>query len=467
MPWALIFQLILPSVYKIIQMQKINQQLCLLIMTLIITILISCNKKFDEPPSYMGPLIKANTSIRTLRAMHFTGDFEKIFDEMIIEGIVIANDSSGNFYKSIVIQDSSGGITIRLDGFGLYNFYPEGMKVFVKLKNLWLGDYGRMIQLGGAVDRSDPASPQLIPIPQPLFDRHIIPGSLNHTISPVTIRIDELNDTLQSCLVSITDVEMPSSDTGKPYADAINNMSLNRTLRSCSGGSAYLRSSGFASFAHVKTPRGNGSITAVYTVFRTEKQLLIRDTSDIRLNGLRCTGSGTKILFSENFENTVANTELSAPGWKNIAESGNKRYQSKMTNNNHYAEISAFATGQSSLVSWLVLPPVNLANSANEILSFITKDGFDNGGLLQVYISTNYDGGNTPWKAKWTLLKGVFSKGSVNGIGNDWIASGNISLSGFAGTVYIAFRYDGADPAVMFDKRTTTFQLDNIKIAGN
>ena len=196
---------------------------------------------------------------------------------------------------------------------------------------------------------------------------------------------------------------MPSSDTGKPYADAINNMSHNRTLRSCSGGSVYLRSSGFASFAHVKTPRGNGSITAVYTVFRTEKQLLIRDTSDIRLNGLRCTGSGTKILFYENFENTVANTELSTPGWKNIAETGNKRYQSKLTNNNHYAEISAFATGQSALVSWLVLPPVNLANSANEILSFITRDGFDNGGLLQVYISTNYDVGNTPWNATWTL----------------------------------------------------------------
>ena len=448
-------------------MQKRNPPPGVLIITLIITTFISCTKKFDEPPAYTGPFIKANISIRALRAMHFTGDFEKIFDEMIIEGIVIANDSSGNFYKSIVIQDSTGGIVIRLDGFGLYNLYPEGMKVFVKLKDLWLGDYAGMVQLGGTVDRSDPASLQLTPLPQPLFDRHMIPGSLNNTIIPIKVRLDELNDTLQSCLVNIADVEMPSSDTGKPYADAINNMSLNRTLRSCSGGSVYLRSSGFASFAHVKTPRGNGSITAVYTVFRKEKQLLIRDTSDIRLNGLRCTGSGTKILFYENFENTAANTEISSPGWKNIAESGNKRFQSKLTNNNHYAEISAFATGQSALVSWLILPPVNLANSANEILSFITKDGFDNGGLLQVYISTNYDGGNTPWKAKWTLLKGVFSKGSVNGIGTEWIASGNISLSGFAGMVYIAFRYDGADPPFNFDKRTTTFQLDNIKIAGN
>jgi hypothetical protein len=68
-----------------------------------------------------------------------------------------------------------------------------------------------------------------------------------------------------------------------------------------------------------------------------------------------------------------------------------------------YAEISAFATNKPLVNSWLILPPVNLGNSANETLSFQTKDGFDNGAVLQVFVSTNYDGGNTPWKAKWTF----------------------------------------------------------------
>ena len=130
---------------------------------------IFCHKKFDEPPPYTGPVIKANITIQDLRAMHFPGNFEKLMDEFIIEGVVVADDSKDNFYKSIVIQDSTGGITIRLDGFGLYNFYPVGRKVFVKLKDLWLGDYAKMIQLGAGVDRSDPAFPELIPVPQPLY----------------------------------------------------------------------------------------------------------------------------------------------------------------------------------------------------------------------------------------------------------------------------------------------------------
>jgi hypothetical protein len=43
-----------------------------------------------------------------------------------------------------------------MDGSGLYTSYPVGRKVAVKLKGLWLGDYAKMIQLGAAVDRSDP-----------------------------------------------------------------------------------------------------------------------------------------------------------------------------------------------------------------------------------------------------------------------------------------------------------------------
>ncbi len=428
---------------------------------------IFCHKKFDEPPPYTGPVIKANITIQDLRAMHFPGNFEKLMDEFIIEGVVVADDSKDNFYKSIVIQDSTGGITIRLDGFGLYNFYPVGRKVFIKLKELWLGDYAKMIQLGAGVDRSDPAFPELVPVPQPLFNRYIVKGSLHNPVVPRTVRLDELNDSLQSCLLKIMDVELAATDTGKPYADAINKLSVNHKVRSCNGGSAYLRSSGFANFANAKTPRGNGSIVAVYSVFRTEKQLMIRDTSDVHLDSIRCTGNGAKVLLDEDFEMVNANTETFPAGWKNIPEAGAKPYQVKMAANNKYADISGFATNQPAVVSWLILPAVNLSNSANEILSFKTRDGFDNGAVLQAYASTNYDGGNAPWKAKWVPLKAVISKGSVAGFGNGWVSSGNISLASYSGKVHIAFRYDGADPSIVFDKRTTSFQLDNVKILGN
>lgn len=428
---------------------------------------LSCHKKFDEPPPYNGLQIQPNLSIADLRKMHFTGNFEKILDELVIMGIIIADDSSDNFYKSIVIQDSTAGITVRLDGFGLHNSYPVGMKVYIKLKELWLGDYGKMLQLGAGVDRSDPNFPVLIPIPQPLFNRFLLKADLSNPVIAKTIRLDELHDSLQSCLVKITDAELSPTDTGTPYADAINKLAVNHTLRSCRGGSVVLRSSGFASFANLKTPRGNGTITAVYSVFRTEKQLLIRDTADVQLHGLRCTGAGAKLLLYEDFEAAGYATDLVIPNWKNIPEAGAKPWQGKKANNNTYAEINAFATSQPMVVSWLVLPAVNLSNSANEVLSFVTKDGFDNGGVLLVYVSTNYDGGSAPWKAKWVQLKAVISKGAITGISSNWVSSGKLSLAGFSGSIHIAFRYDGADPVNVFDKRTTSFQLDNVKIEGN
>lgn len=439
------------------------------VLTLLLLVLmnIQCNKKFDAPPEYTGPDSKPNLSIASLRAMHFIGNFDHIIDDFIIEGIVVADDIKDNFYKSIVLQDSTGGITIRLDGVGLYNDYPVGRKLCVKLKDLWIGDYARMIQLGAGVDRSDSLFPQIAPIPVPLFDRFLIKKSLQNPIVPKTVRIDQLNDSLQSCLIKIDNVEFAAADTGKSYADAINKLSNNTIVKACSGGNAYIRTSGFARFAAVKTPRGNGSVTAIYSVFRTDKQLLIRDTSDVQMTGLRCTGPGSKLLLTEDFESQVPNTNLQLPGWKNISETGGKSFQVKTAYNNMYAEISAFATTQTSVISWLIMPPVNLNNSANEILSFQTKDGFDNGGVLQVYVSTNYDGSATPWKARWTLVKAVISKGSVSGIAGDWLASGVISLAGFSGTVSIAFRYDGTDPVLAQDKRTTTFQIDNVRIEGN
>ncbi len=438
-----------------------------LIFYMLVVFTICCNKKFDSPPEYIGPDIHANLTIRDLRAIHFTGNFEHIINDFIIEGIVVADDRKDNFYKSIVLQDSTAGITICMDGTGLYNDYPVGRKIAVKLNGLWMGDYAKMIQLGSGIDKSNPSFLGIAAIPVPLFDRFIIKKSLNNAIIPKHVRLDQLNDSLQSCLITIDNIEFAITDTGKTYADAINKLSVNATVKTCGGGSSYIRTSGFAGFASAKIPRGNGSITAVYSVFRTEKQLLIRDTPDVQLNGLRCTAPGIKLLADENFERVVPNTELTLAGWKNISETGNTLFMGKTTNNNVYAEISAFATGRSPVISWLIMPPVNLSNSANEVLSFQTKDGFDNGGVLEVFASTNYDGGTTPWKAKWTLLKAIVSKGTVSMIANDWLSSGNISLAGFPGMVYIAFRYDGADPVSAFDKRTTTFQLDNVRIEGN
>lgn len=428
---------------------------------------INCERHFDEPPEYSGPRVKANISITEIKRLHITNNFEKINDDLIIEGIVTANDRTDNFYKSIVIQDSTAGITVRLDGVSLFNIYPIGRKIFIRLKGLWLGDYGGMIQLGAGVNRSNPQFPELIPIPQPLFDRVIIKGDLNQNVLPIKLKIQDLNDSLQSMLVTLTQVEFDHSDTAKPYADAVNKQTIAHTLRTCGIGSVYVRTSGFSKFATALTARGHGDITGIYSVFRTQKQLLLRDTSDVQMNGLRCTATGPKQIYAEDFSTQISDSLISIPNIKNVSEIGGKFFLSKVVSGNSCAEISAFATREQIVISWLVLPVINLDLSSNEVLRFSTKDGFDNGAVLQVLVSTNYDGGDTPWKAKWTVLPAVIAKGSMNGYPKEWISSGDVSLHHLKGKVHIAFRYEGNDPPVQNAKLTTTFRIDNIVVTGN
>ena len=446
---------------------KVKQCFYLLCTLPLLTGITNCHKPFDEAPEYTGPKITSNASIASLKQLHILNNYEKIMDDLIIEGVVIANDLTDNFYKSIVIQDSTGGITIRLDGYSLFNIYPVGRKIFVRLKGLWMGDYAGMIQLGAGVDRSDPLSPQLLPIPQPLFERIIIKGPVKQTLFPRKVTVNELADSLQSTLITLTHVEFASSDTGKPYADEINKQAVSHTLRTCSIGTVYVRTGGFARFASALTARGNGEITGVYSVFRTQKQLLLRDTSDVRLDGLRCTQTGPKQLFAENFSGQHTDSLVQLTDWRNITETGGRNFFAKTTLGNTYAEISAFATREQSVISWLILPRIDLDFSSNELLRFQTKDGFDNGGMLQVLYSTNYDNGEAPWKARWTKLEAVISKGSVSGYAKDWVNSGDINLNSLKGKIFIAFRYEGNDPPAQVAKLTTTFRIDNIQILGN
>lgn len=248
----------------------------------------SCERQYDTPPLDLENAFAPDMSIKELRAKHIMGKFEQINEARTIVGVVVADDASDNFYKSIVVQDTTGGITIRMDGIKLTANYPTGRKLAINLKGLWLGDYGKLIQLGAGVDNSDPANPSMISIPQALFDQSIRKGEMVVQLLPLKLTMSQLNNNYQSMYIRLDSVEFVPLDTCKSYADFVNKMSLNRTLKACNGSTIILRTSGYADFADLKTPPGNGYITGIYSVFGSTKQFMIRDISDIHLSQNRC-----------------------------------------------------------------------------------------------------------------------------------------------------------------------------------
>ena len=51
----------------------------------------ACKKSFDNPPGAADPNIVANTSIKSLKALHtFAGAYDIITSDLIISGVVVA-----------------------------------------------------------------------------------------------------------------------------------------------------------------------------------------------------------------------------------------------------------------------------------------------------------------------------------------------------------------------------------------
>lgn len=80
---------------------------------------------------------------------------EDIFrdEDVYIRGKVTSDDTEGNVYKSLYIQDETTGIELKLNN-NVGVKYKKGNWVYVRLNGLYLGNYRMMLSLGGAPSES-------------------------------------------------------------------------------------------------------------------------------------------------------------------------------------------------------------------------------------------------------------------------------------------------------------------------
>lgn len=255
----------------------------------------SCLKETFDPPPYGGkdPIIDVNFNIDQLKARH-TGSDYYINEDLVISGVVVADDKSGNFYKTIILADTTTktGIAVSLNGTYLYTNYPIGRHIVIKLRGLFLVSDRNLLKIVGGIAPDGSYEG----IPSTLFDRFILKGSYFHTVTPVPVSISQLKTNLsqyQNSLIELTGVEFQQSDANQPYADGNNKLSRSRNIKDCSGNSIATYNSGYASFANTLTPNGNGKLVAIASQYSNTPQLLIRDLNDVKMDSVRCGGNVT------------------------------------------------------------------------------------------------------------------------------------------------------------------------------
>ncbi len=254
----------------------------------------SCIKEHYTGPPAGGtdPNLTPNTTIAALKAMLPSGggaNFNLLITQnLMIEAVVVADDQSGNLYKSVAIEDSTGGINLLLDGTYLYTKYPVGRRLFINVTNLLICRYNGLYELAGYIQPGG----KLGGIPSPLFSQYITAGKWGQYMAPKVINVAQLSDAYQFELVQFNNVQFISGDMAQPYADSYGLKSVSRTLENCFNGidgqTMVAYTSGYANFANVLTPSGNGTLLAVFDgYYNGTPQLLVRDTSEVNLYGPR------------------------------------------------------------------------------------------------------------------------------------------------------------------------------------
>lgn len=395
----------------------------------------SCRKKYTMP-SDKAPL--ANTggitidsivnlygsyyvtaSVSPTRLYRFSADAN-------VTCTVIADEKSGNIYKTVYVQDATGTMQVKLiNSGGLF----VGDLIRINLKGLALDDYGKMIQ----IDSVD-------------IEKSVAKISSGHPVTPTRMTYNELirfnNFGLlkyQSRLILLDSVEFSPLDKQKPYADPVGKYSLDRTLLDAYGNSMVVRTSGYAKFAGSPIPCGMGSIVAVLGQYNSDLQLTVRDFSEIKLANTDCP------LFVHSLDNLQS--------WTNYNETGNVNWTTGSYSGRTYAEASNYANGKNSACkTWLISPPVDLSAAPSPKLVFTSAYNYT-GPSVEVYVSTNYSSG-APSAASWTKLSPALSPG-----GWVWASSGKIALDSYkSSTTRVAFVYSGTSST------GSTWEIDDFAI---
>ena len=243
----------------------------------------ACTPKSElmyEPPgwSYKDPHAseKGIISISFLKS-RYNGVPRQITEDVSIQGIVVANDERTAYYKTLVVEDATGGIEVKLDDTSLHSEYLLGTTVTVRCNGLTLGDYGGLLQLGwpSSDKRYETAS---VPGSR-ISDYVVITDRPAMSLLPTLLTIPQLSGRYLSCLVAFDEVQFAQDELEKRYTE--NSADTDRHVADATGDTLIVRTSTRAAFAGYSLPKGSGYIEGVLSYFNGKYQLVV--TNDARV----------------------------------------------------------------------------------------------------------------------------------------------------------------------------------------
>ena len=142
-----------------------------------------CYDKHNQPlPKEFNDY--SNCDIAELRRLCKEGCCD-ITSDMICVGRVTSSDRDGNFYRSLVVEDATGGVEVKLGMYGAATQYPVGLMVALHLKGTAVMVEDGVVKVG-LPPRSHDSSPREMES-QEVVDVHILRSSSVEVVTPVVL----------------------------------------------------------------------------------------------------------------------------------------------------------------------------------------------------------------------------------------------------------------------------------------
>lgn len=249
-----------------------------MLLSLLLVLLVGCG--YDRHEECEVQLESVSSSLHLSQLPLFATKGEPLPEGSIVKGVVVANDSSGNFYRTIVLEGEDMGVEVRLALYDLHALFPVGCTIAVQCGGLRVARTDGVLAIGR--DVYDWSGGELEPVaPRSEVLSRVTVTARGEEPKALHRNLGELDDALCGRLIEVAGVhyEGEAATWGSMeyagYAD--------RTLLDSEGRSIYVRTSHYADFASVPIPEGEMIIRGI--LYKEKKGYVIkpRDEEDVAL----------------------------------------------------------------------------------------------------------------------------------------------------------------------------------------
>ena len=153
----------------------------------------------------------ANCTMEQLRQLCPNGCYTIITD-VICAGRVVSSDCEGNFYRSVVLDDGTGGVEVKVGIYNVESQYPLGLLVELRLKGT-----AAMIEDGVVKVGLPPRSYESVPREfeaQEVIDCHVIRTNSIEIVEPIVCDISALTTSLCGRFISVKNISKDNNELG-------------------------------------------------------------------------------------------------------------------------------------------------------------------------------------------------------------------------------------------------------------